>query len=45
MNRIQRRSPLSRTDFYGDMYGPGGHEDGYNSRWIGLVQTVTIVAW
>ncbi len=45
LDQIQRRGPLTRTDFYVDMYGSGGlvYEDEYNSRWIGVVQAITIV--
>lgn len=44
LEQIQRRGPLARTDFYVDMSGTGGliYEEEYNSRWIGVVQAVTI---
>ena len=45
LEQIQRRAPLSRTDFYVDMSGTGGliYEDEYDSRWISVVQTITVV--
>ena len=45
LDQLQRRAPLSRTDFYVDMSGSGGliYEEEYNGLWISVVQTVTVV--
>lgn len=44
LGQIQGRAPLSRTDFYIDMWGTGGliYEEEYTGIWIGVVQAVTI---